>query len=56
MLTNAKHVAESVFNDDVADNPEVCLSIAAAIADELEDIKGEREQEGEEDEDVEGGE
>lgn len=44
MLTNAKHVAESVFNDDVADNPEVCLSIAAAIADELEDIKNEREE------------
>ncbi len=42
MLMNAKHVAESVFNDDVAENPEVCLSISAAIADEMEDIKGER--------------
>lgn len=43
----AKTVAESVFNDDVADNPEVVMQISAAIADELEDIRGEGDEDDE---------
>ncbi len=43
MLVNARHVVESVFNDDVADQAEVVLAVHAAIADEMEDIKDERE-------------
>ena len=42
-LSLAKVVAESVFNDDVADNAEVVLSIHAAIADEFEEIVARRE-------------
>ena len=38
-LKTAKYVAESIFNDDVADNPEVVMGIHAAIADELDDMK-----------------
>jgi hypothetical protein len=44
----AKHVAESVFNDDVADNPEIVMQIHAAIADDLDDIKDDQEEGGEE--------
>lgn len=52
MLVNAKHVVESIFNDDVADQAEVVLSVHAAIADELEDIKAEKRGDyGDEDED-----
>lgn len=44
MLTNARHVAESVFNDEVASQPEVVMSISAAIADEIDTIMDERDR------------
>jgi hypothetical protein len=43
MLVNARHVVESVFNDDVADQAEVVLAVHAAIADEMEDIRADRD-------------
>jgi hypothetical protein len=43
MLDTAKCVAESIFNDDVADNPEVVMSIMSAIADEVDEINAARE-------------
>ena len=43
MLVNARHVLESVFNDDVASDVQAVLAVHAAIADELEDIRIERE-------------
>lgn len=47
-LVIAQHVAESVFNDDVADQPEVVMQIAASIADELEEMK-DRDEDDEDD-------
>jgi hypothetical protein len=41
----AKHVAESIFNDDVADNPDVVMAIHAAIADDLDDVRAQDEDE-----------
>jgi hypothetical protein len=49
MLTTARHVAESVFNDDVADQPEVVMQISAAIADELDEMNAKKEEDDYED-------
>jgi hypothetical protein len=52
-LTLAKHVAESVWNDDVADNHEVVMSISSMIADELDEMNERKldQEEQEEDDD-----
>ena len=44
----AKHVAESIFNDDVAEDPQVVIAIHAAIADDLEDLRGDEDDEADE--------
>ena len=51
MLSLAKTVAESVFNDDVADQPEVVMQISAAIADEIEEMNARKHAEEFEDDD-----
>jgi hypothetical protein len=41
-LDLARTVAESIFNDDTADQPEVVMSISSMIADELSDLKDDK--------------
>lgn len=55
MLTNARHVVEAVFNDEVACDPRVVMDVSAAIADEIEEQHerslGSPDEEDEDDED-----